>query len=286
MILVKSGCEVITKNDDNALLFSIERAGRTCYKSESKITKDSAIEFIKKIIKNGHHSVLEHENIQVRIVCDRGVSHEIVRHRLAAYSQECLTGDTEVRKGLTIKQLYDRQSNCYGATHNRTIHLRSVNINGNIIPNKMVEVRYKGQAEVYEVITKLGYKIRTTLNHEFQLPTKEFDILKNIVVGDKVMVNGRPKLYTFIENELEDLYLNQKLSPLEISQKTGCSYRYVLTELKNLGIFVCKLNDKNLEKYSKNHNQESVEKMRNTILKQYENGRLIWNRGMTGENSH
>jgi len=66
----------------------IERAGRTCYKSESRITQDSCGPFIRQIIKRGHESVLEHESVSVRIVCDRGVSHEIVRHRIASYSQE------------------------------------------------------------------------------------------------------------------------------------------------------------------------------------------------------
>lgn len=66
----------------------IERFGRTCYKSEDRITDESAKNFICNIIKRGHESVLEHEKITVRVVCDRGVSHEIVRHRIASYSQE------------------------------------------------------------------------------------------------------------------------------------------------------------------------------------------------------
>ena len=70
------------------MLKAIEDAGRTCYKSESAVTDDSALEFVKRIIKNGHHSVLEHQSISVRFICDRGVTHEIVRHRLASYSQE------------------------------------------------------------------------------------------------------------------------------------------------------------------------------------------------------
>ena len=70
------------------LLKSIEKAGRTCYKSEGMITSESYRPFIEKIMKLGHHSMFEHEKLTVRIVCDRGVSHEIVRHRLAAYSQE------------------------------------------------------------------------------------------------------------------------------------------------------------------------------------------------------
>jgi thymidylate synthase (FAD) len=66
----------------------IERAGRTCYKSESAITPDSADKFVRMIIKRGHLSVLEHASATFRMVTDRGVTHEMVRHRIAAYSQE------------------------------------------------------------------------------------------------------------------------------------------------------------------------------------------------------
>ena len=70
------------------LLKGIEQAGRTCYKSEDRITEESAKVFVRKLIERGHESVLEHESITVRFICDRGISHEIVRHRLASYSQE------------------------------------------------------------------------------------------------------------------------------------------------------------------------------------------------------
>src|SRR5690606_1047267 len=66
----------------------LERCGRICYKSEDKITDESAYKFIKNIIKRGHESVLEHFSFSVKFICDRGVSHEIVRHRIASYSQE------------------------------------------------------------------------------------------------------------------------------------------------------------------------------------------------------
>lgn len=70
------------------VLSRIERAGRTCYKSEDKITEDSGSAFVAKILGMGHESVIEHVSMSVRFVCDRGVTHELVRHRLAAFSQE------------------------------------------------------------------------------------------------------------------------------------------------------------------------------------------------------
>lgn len=71
--------------DGDQMLANIAAAGRVCYQSESK-SDDAA--FVRKRIKQGHESILEHEKISVRIICDRGVSHELVRHRIASYSQE------------------------------------------------------------------------------------------------------------------------------------------------------------------------------------------------------
>lgn len=86
MILVKPSTEILGFYADD--LASIERIGRTCYKSEDKITSDSAEKFIKNILKNGHESVIEHSALTVKFIVDRGVSHELVRHRLCAFSQE------------------------------------------------------------------------------------------------------------------------------------------------------------------------------------------------------
>lgn len=74
--------------DGIQMIKKIEKAGRTCYKSEDKISQYSGEKFVSAIIKRGHESVIEHEKITVRIVCDRGVTHELVRHRIASYSQE------------------------------------------------------------------------------------------------------------------------------------------------------------------------------------------------------
>jgi thymidylate synthase (FAD) len=86
--------------DGAAIIKKIELCGRVCYKSEDKIKADSANEFVRKIIARGHESVLEHVSLTARFICDRGVTHEIVRHRIASYSQEstryCNYGGGEV----------------------------------------------------------------------------------------------------------------------------------------------------------------------------------------------
>lgn len=90
MKVIEPGFEIITPkplNGDEILRF-LEMIGRTCYKSEDRITDRSAEKFVRNIVRNGHYSVLEHVNITVKFICDRGVSHELVRHRLASYSQE------------------------------------------------------------------------------------------------------------------------------------------------------------------------------------------------------
>jgi thymidylate synthase (FAD) len=88
MKLIKPSYQIVSVIDRESILKNIEAYGRTCYKSEYKITSDSAVKFVEMIIRLGHESVLEHEKITVRFICDRGVSHEIVRHRLASFSQE------------------------------------------------------------------------------------------------------------------------------------------------------------------------------------------------------
>ena len=67
----------------------IERAGRTCYKSEERITEGSSTSFIKMLLSPSrkHESVLEHASATFLIQTDRGIGNELVRHRLASYSQ-------------------------------------------------------------------------------------------------------------------------------------------------------------------------------------------------------
>lgn len=105
MKIIEPSFEIVPVNGEE-ILKNIERAGRTCYKSEDKITADSARKFVAAIIKSGHESVIEHEKVTARIICDRGVTHEIVRHRIASYSQEstryCNYGNDKFGNELTF----------------------------------------------------------------------------------------------------------------------------------------------------------------------------------------
>lgn len=93
------------------ILKMLEIAGRTCYKSEDRITTDSSKKFVNTIMRNEHLSVMEHIHVTVRFTCDRSTSHQLVRHRIAAYSQESQRfvnygkrGDVYVIKPIQIKE--------------------------------------------------------------------------------------------------------------------------------------------------------------------------------------
>ncbi len=88
MKIINAGYEFITPIQGDVILKRIEQAGRVCYKSEDRITDESAIRFAKDIISRGHEALLEHCSFTVKFIVDRGVSHEIVRHRVASYCQE------------------------------------------------------------------------------------------------------------------------------------------------------------------------------------------------------
>lgn len=88
MRVVKAGYEILDELNGVEILKKIERVARVCYKSEDKITEGSAEKMVKALIKRGHEAMLEHYSFSVKFIVDRGVSHEIVRHRVASFAQE------------------------------------------------------------------------------------------------------------------------------------------------------------------------------------------------------
>lgn len=88
MKIIEPCYEILTPINTAEIYKKLELAGRVCYKSENLITEDSAKKFVEKIAQRHHESVLEHHSITVKFITDRGISHEIVRHRLASFSQE------------------------------------------------------------------------------------------------------------------------------------------------------------------------------------------------------
>lgn len=92
MIVAEASYDILTPISEGGIeeLQRIELVGRKCYKSEDKITEDgeSAKRFVGMLIKNGHEAMIEHSQLSVLFVCDRGFSHELVRHRIASFAQE------------------------------------------------------------------------------------------------------------------------------------------------------------------------------------------------------
>ena len=88
MRVISPSFEIINRPDGQEVLKHLELCGRVCYKSESGIGEGSAERLVRHMLSRGHESPIEHYSVSVRVICDRGVSHEWVRHRLASYSQE------------------------------------------------------------------------------------------------------------------------------------------------------------------------------------------------------
>ena len=88
MHIVQAGYEILDELNGEEILKKIEKIARVCYKSEDKITDNSAERMVKALINRGHEAMLEHFSFSVKFIVDRGVSHEIVRHRVASFAQE------------------------------------------------------------------------------------------------------------------------------------------------------------------------------------------------------
>ena len=92
MKIINPKYEILTEISKGGIkeLQQIEKIGRVCYKSEDKITEDgeSAKKFVAMLIHNGHEAMIEHSTLSVKFTVDRGVSHELVRHRIASFAQE------------------------------------------------------------------------------------------------------------------------------------------------------------------------------------------------------
>lgn len=88
MKIINAGYQILTPPNGIGMLQNIEYVARTCYKSEDQMTDISAVKMVERLINSKHEAMLEHCSLSVKFTVDRGVSHEIVRHRLASFAQE------------------------------------------------------------------------------------------------------------------------------------------------------------------------------------------------------
>ena len=263
MKIVEAAVELVSEVDAEKIMKHIERAGRVCYKSESRISDKSAEKFIANIIKSGHESVIEHVSLTFKIICDRGVTHEIVRHRLASY---CVTGDTLIpsytnnkRKTLTIKTLYDwlQDSKCHAALSQFVIRSFDESTH-KIVPNQIKNVFFNGIQDVFELRTESGRTIKCTGGHKFFTDDgwKRLDELES---ENFIYINGKELL----ENEdwIRYNYLTLNKTRKQIAAEIGCRESSLYKALKKFDI-VKSWSDipdrKNSHSYNKNRDELSV----------------------------
>lgn len=251
---------------------AIEWAGRISHRSEETQTEDSWQRFVPAVVMgHGDWSIVEHVSATVDMLVDRGITHEIVRHRLFSYTQECISGDTRLTPSLTIREAYDRQ----------LVGRKIKSTDGTVIvKNRIAHIFHKGVQPVFAISTKSGYHIKTTEAHEFQIPGGNFIRLERLNIGDNVMVNGRPSLLAIDDSKLKSLFFNSNLAPAEIAEQQNVPYHTVTRRLRQLGVFRWRRNDKDLWKYNRKHTESSYRKMSSSITEGYRNGRKVWNKGL------
>lgn len=245
MNIVKRNVELVSKQPYEEMLKENELAIRNCYRSEDKITDDSAERMVRMMIKSGHGAVIEFANVTFHIVADRALLSQLSRHRLMSLAVEsqryCLTGDTIVQsyskthknggKKRTIKKLYDYYTNNMSAF--KKINLRSVDDTNTVIPNKPISVFYNGKKDVYMVITESGRSIKATLGHEF-LTKDGYKKLSELSIGDYIGANGIECLDN--EDWLRYNYLDLNRTREDIANQLGCCESVVYKAFKKFNI--------------------------------------------------
>lgn len=261
MKIIKPYAEVIDVTPD--AIQKIERCGRVCYKSEDKITQDSAEHFVRSLVKSGHHSVLEHSSATIKFVTNRGVTHELVRHRIASFSQEstryCVAGNSVLtaknpHNTLTIEKLYLNKTDSSNGSWKR-IKIRQLNEDtGELQYAPIEDVFYVGVKKTLKIRTKLGYEISTTVDHEIHTDIG-FKKAEDFIVGDTITVNGSELLYRS-RKWLELHYEKQNKTAVQIAKEFG-------------------FNVSTIKKWIKKHNLRVKPKSYWNV------GRVPWNKGLS-----
>ena len=166
--------------------------------------------------------------------CSRATSHQLVRHRVFCLAEGSIIYSSYQKKW-KIEDLFEWQSDVKKKGRLKLMNIASVNEKTGIIGNtKIKAIVQTGIKPVYEVKTKSGRSIITTLEHQYYVGNGEYKQLSELKVGDHIMANGKELL----ENEewLRDYYLTQNHTRKEMADFIGCCESYVHRAFKKFGI--------------------------------------------------
>lgn len=198
MNVLNRNVELINPPDYKTLLSNVEQAARNCYRSQDKITDNSAEGMIRGLLARHHDSPLEFADLEFMIVGDRSFLAQITRHRLVSFAVEsqryCLAGDTKLKTSNahntpTIEELYNNKINSKNGAWKR-MKIKSLDENsGSFIYQNMEDIVFNGIKPCYEIKTRLGYTLVATQDHEIYTENG-YKSLGELSVGDSIYVNG------------------------------------------------------------------------------------------------
>ena len=176
----------------------IESVGRICYKTEDRITEESADKFVKMLLDRGHHAMIEHAFIGAKMITDRGVTHEIVRHRISSYAQEstryCVDGNTLLSpknfhwSPLTVKEMFQKKLHSGGKW--KRLKVKSLDLQtGELVFTPILDIFNTGIKKTIEITTYLGYKLILTPDH--RILTEDGFMEAESCLGKMIAVNGK-----------------------------------------------------------------------------------------------
>lgn len=216
------------------LVEHVERCGRVCYRSEERITEGSATRFVETLRRSGHESVLEHASLTAIVVCSRACSHQLVRHRIAAY---CIDGEAETiltcqgQTGLgrafryykrrKIRELFAMTKTPHGRSRLKLVKLNCLDeATGRIVQGQVQDVIYTGRKSCIEITTEDGFQLRATRDHRFFTPVGWKRLEEVLEEKLQVAVNGvSPPSREWIQKE----YIDKNRTRQELANELGMS---------------------------------------------------------------
>ena len=178
----------------------------------------------------------QHKHVAVRLVVNRAISHQLVRHRPSSILQECVAWDEEVHSfssgnKWTMERLYQIFNTASCGIARKTIRVRTKDSYGEIVPSQIISVTKSGEKELFRVTTKNGRSLKTSKDHIYFTENGERR-LKDISVGDLVWVNGKVVEFDWLRNE----YLVKNRERADIAKEIGMSDAWLGKLIRDYGL--------------------------------------------------